>query len=63
MYRGLKRTRFFIERPARVVDRHSRALAYVLCAANLDRPRSASDAGAFKTLSEAKRGAERAVCN
>lgn len=58
LYRGLKRTRWFVERPASIYDRHDRRLPYVLCCASMQRKGPTSDEGAFKTLALAKRQAE-----
>jgi hypothetical protein len=58
LYRGLRRTRWFIERPAHACDRLSRSLRYVLCRCRPDRPGSASAEGAFGTLELARLRAE-----
>lgn len=58
---GLRRTRWFVERPANVADRHSRGLRYVLCCVSLNRAGCAEAEGAYGTLEQAKHGAELAA--
>jgi hypothetical protein len=61
LYRGLKRTRWFVERPASIYDRYDRRLPYVLCCMSMQRKGPTSDEGAFKTLALAKLEAEQSA--